>query len=426
MAERAPWLTIIGLGEDGPDGLTGASRDALNAAEIVMGPPRHLSLLPDLPGRLVEWPVPYADGLDLLCTFKGQRVVVLASGDPFWFGAGSVIARRLTPGAWRALPGVSAFGLAAARLGWPLEKTLCLGHHAAPLTRLRPHLAPGARLIVTLRDGAAVADLGTYLTGLDFGATRLWVMEALGGPRERVTETRATAALGGFGHPVCVALEVAGTGVPVPRSSGLDDGLFDTDGVITKRPVRALTLSALAPRPAETLWDIGGGSGSIGIEWLLSHPSTQAVTIEPRADRIDLIKANAAALGVDRLRVVQGRAPEALTGLSAPEALTGLSAPEALTGLPAPEALTGLPAPDAVFIGGGLSDALLDHLFASLSTGTRLVANAVTLESEAVLLRWHAARGGDLLRIELSRAAPLGPRTGWKAAFPVVQWSVVL
>jgi precorrin-6Y C5,15-methyltransferase (decarboxylating) len=374
----------------------------------VMGPPRHLSLLPDLPGRLVEWPVPYADGLDLLCTFKGQRVVVLASGDPFWFGAGSVIARRLTPGAWRALPGVSAFGLAAARLGWPLEKTLCLGHHAAPLTRLRPHLAPGARLIVTLRDGAAVADLGTYLTGLDFGATRLWVMEALGGPRERVTETRATAALGGFGHPVCVALEVAGTGVPVPRSSGLDDGLFDTDGVITKRPVRALTLSALAPRPAETLWDIGGGSGSIGIEWLLSHPSTQAVTIEPRADRIDLIKANAAALGVDRLRVVQGRAPEALTGL------------------PAPEALTGLPAPDAVFIGGGLSDALLDHLFASLSTGTRLVANAVTLESEAVLLRWHAARGGDLLRIELSRAAPLGPRTGWKAAFPVVQWSVVL
>ena len=209
----------------------------------------------------------------------------------------------------------------------------------------------------------------------------------------------ADAHLVSVAHPVCVAIEVAGSGAVLPCASGFEDALFDTDGVMTKRPVRALTLSALAPRPGERLWDIGGGSGSIGIEWLLSHPSTQAVAVEPRADRVGLIRANADRLGVDRLQVVTGRAPEALTDL---------------------------PRPDAVFVGGGLCEALLEQVFADLPAGTRLVANAVTLESEAVLIRWHAARGGSLLRVELSEAAPLGPRRGWRAAYPVVQWSVVL
>ncbi|WP_323772110.1 precorrin-6y C5,15-methyltransferase (decarboxylating) subunit CbiE [Antarctobacter sp.] len=399
MAEGAPWLTIIGLGEDGPDGLTGASRAALEAAEIIMGPPRHLSLLPDLPGQRVDWPVPFADGLDLLAEFSGRKVAVLASGDPFWFGAGSVIARRFARSEWRALPGPSVFSLAAAHLGWPLEKTLCLGHHAAPLTRLRRHLARGVRIIVTLRDGAALSELGRYLSGLGFGASTLWVMEALGGPREAVTQSQADAVTGAFTHPVAVALQIDGDGAALPRASGLADGFFDSDGVMTKRPVRALTLSALAPKPFEVLWDIGGGSGSIGIEWLLSHPTTEAVAIETRADRIGLITANAAALGVDRLRVVEGKAPEALADL---------------------------PIPDAVFIGGGLSVALLDWLYAHVPAGTQLVANAVTLESEAVLIAAHRTRGGSLLRIDLSEAAPLGPRTGWKAAYPVVQWSVVL
>ncbi|SNS94832.1 precorrin-6y C5,15-methyltransferase (decarboxylating) subunit CbiE [Antarctobacter heliothermus] len=399
MGEGAPWLTIIGLGEDGPDGLTGASRAALEAAEIVMGPQRHLSLLPDLPGQRVDWPVPFADGLNLLAGYAGRRVVVLASGDPFWFGAGSVIARRFARAEWCVLPGPSVFSLAAARLGWPLEQVLCLGHHAAPLTRLRPYLARGVRMIVTLRDGAAVADLGQYLTGLGFGASILWVMEALGGPREAVTQSQADAVTGAFSHPVAVAVQIDGDGAALPRASGLADGFFDSDGVMTKRPVRALTLSALAPKPHEVLWDIGGGSGSVGIEWLLCHPTTEAITIEPRADRIGLITANATALGVDRLRVVEGRAPEALGDL---------------------------PTPDAVFIGGGLSAALLEWLYGQLPTGTRVVANAVTLESEAVLIAAHRVRGGALLRIDLSEAAALGPRTGWKAAYPVVQWSVVL
>ncbi|GAA6158528.1 bifunctional cobalt-precorrin-7 (C(5))-methyltransferase/cobalt-precorrin-6B (C(15))-methyltransferase [Ruegeria sp. HU-ET01832] len=397
---EAPWLTVLGLGEDGLDGLSPASRQVLDRAEIIMGPPRHLSLIPESPAQRVEWPVPFADGLPVLTGFRGQPTVVLASGDPFWFGAGSVIARNFEVGEWTALPGQSTFSLAAARLGWPLEATLTFGLHAAPLTRLRPHLSPGLRAILLLRNGAAVAELATYLTETGFADTRLHVMEALGGPRERSRSVSLTEALlGGFDHPVCVALEVAGDGHALPKSSGKPDEIFETDGQITKRPIRALTLSALAPQRGEHLWDIGGGTGSISIEWLMCDPTLTATTIEPRADRAERIRRNADALGQDRLSVVHGTAPVDLTGLALP---------------------------DVVFIGGGLNANLLAWLRDALPEGTRLVANAVTLESETLLAQWHDALGGDLLRIELAQAAPLGPRRGWKSAYPVVQWSVTL
>lgn len=362
-----------------------------------MGPPRHLGLLGDVDARTVEWPVPFADGIGVLMAMKGRKVAVLASGDPFWFGAGTALTRLLGPGEWRVFPGASCFGLAASRLGWPLEEVTCLGLHAKPLTRLRPYLARGERLIVTLRDGAAVAALGGYLTGLGFGSATLWVMEALGGPRERVTSFRADEVSGAFGHPVVAAIEV-GDGPALPCVPGLPDETFDHDGQITKRPVRALTLSALAPRPGEMLWDVGGGSGSVAIEWLLAHPRNRAISIEADATRADRLMANAAQLGVDRLACLTGRAPDALEGLDLP---------------------------DAVFIGGGLSQALLDRLV-TLPAGTRIVANAVTLESEAMLSAARAAHGGDLLRIELAQAKPLGTRTGWAASYPIVQWSVVL
>ena len=365
-----------------------------------MGPPRHLALLPPLQAQMQPWPLPFADGLSILEELRGRRVVVLASGDPFWFGAGSVIAQRLDPGEWTALPAPSTFSLAAARLGWPLERTLCLGLHAAPMERLRPHLAPRARAIVLLRDGAAVAGLARFLTEAGFGQSRMTVMEALGSPAERIRRAQAqTLGPDAFRHPVAVGLEIAGHGPVVSLASGRDDSLFETDGQITKRPVRALALSALAPRPFETLWDIGGGSGSIAIEWLLAHDTTQAVSIEPRADRAARIRSNADRLGVDRLTLIEGAAPAALDGLALPQ---------------------------AVFIGGGLSDALLADLSDRLPAGTRLVAHAVTLESEARLAGWSAKLGGDLLRIDLSEIAPLGPKRGWKAAYPVTQWRVVL
>ena len=439
----APWLTIVGIGEDAPDGLSRASRAALQAAEVIMGAPRHLALIPDNGARRIPWPVPFADGLAILDTLRGQAVAVLASGDPFWFGAGSVLAQRYAAREWRALPALSSFTLAAAELGWPLEQTTCLGLHAAPLSRLAAHLAPGARLIALLRDGDALDALAELLCARGFGATSVTVLEALGGPRQRVTRFTAQAGVSGrCAHPLCAALhvcahgdgaragdragseagdragsEAAGDGSGAARAEGGDgveaaaagpalhcasgqpDALFDSDGQLTKRPLRALTLSALAPQSGELLWDIGGGSGSIAIEWLLSAASTQAVSIEARRERARRIGANAGRLGTARLQVVHGRAPQALAGL---------------------------PEPQAVFIGGGLSDALLEAVLAMLPRGVRLVANAVTLDSEALLSRWQSARGGDLLRIELARCAPIGTRRGWHAAYPVVQWSVSL
>ncbi|WP_209597026.1 precorrin-6y C5,15-methyltransferase (decarboxylating) subunit CbiE [Ruegeria sp. HKCCSP351] len=397
---ESPWLTVLGLGEDGFDGLSPTSRQVLDRAEVIMGPPRHLSLLPENEAERFEWPVPFSEGLPILKGLRGRQTVVLASGDPFWFGAGSVIARNFDANEWTALPCQSTFSLAAARLGWPLESTLTFGLHAAPLTRLRPHLAAGLHAIVLLRDGKAVAELATYLSETGFADSALHVMQALGGPRENVQTVSLTEALlGTFDHPVCVGLEVTGTGRGVSKASGKPDDLFETDGQITKRPIRALTLSALAPQRGEHLWDIGGGTGSISIEWLMCDPTMTATSIEPRADRAERIRRNADALGQDRLQVVHGTAPEALAGL---------------------------PLPDVVFIGGGLSTSLLAWLRDALPAGTRLVANAVTLESEALLARWHEDLGGDLLRIELAHSAPLGPRRGWKAAYPVVQWSVTL
>ncbi len=365
-----------------------------------MGPPRHLGLLPDLRAQTIAWPVPFADGLPILRSLRGRRVVVLASGNPFWFGAGSVIAREFGHGEWRAVPAPSTFSLAASRLGWSLERTLCLGLHAAPLSRLKPHLAPTVRAILLLRDGDSVRQLAAYLTGEGFGESRFVVMEALAGERERLTEATAASLPDlAFAHPVAVAVEVSGTGAGLPVCTGIEDDFFDHDGQITKRPVRALALSALAPRPFETLWDIGGGSGSIAIEWLLVHPTTEAVSIEARTERAARIRANADRLGVERLKVVEGLAPAVLDNL---------------------------PPPQAVFIGGGLSDALLDDLIPRLAPGTRLVAHAVTLESEALLTSWATRLGGSLLRIDLSEAAPLGSKRGWKAAYPVVQWRVSL
>ncbi|WP_242186843.1 precorrin-6y C5,15-methyltransferase (decarboxylating) subunit CbiE [Sphingomonas sp. CARO-RG-8B-R24-01] len=394
------WLTIVGIGEDGPAGLSPASHDALARAERVTGAARHLALLPDLACETAVWPVPFEDGIAPLLAQRGRRVVLLVSGDPFWFGAGSVVTRHLEPGEWIAYPALSSFGIAAARLGWPIDTTECLGLHAAPFQRLRPILAPNVRMIVLVRDGAAVGALARYLLDQSFGNSRLWILEALGGPRERIRETTAaTIDFTDIAHPVAVGIAVDGDGAVLATASGRPDCWFAHDGQITKRPVRALTLSALAPRPFETLWDIGTGSGSIAIEWLLAHPTTRAIAFEADPIRTERARANAAALGVERLQLVEARAPDGLADH---------------------------PTPDAVFIGGGLSEALLGCLWTHLAPGTRIVANAVTLESEALLATWHRAKGGDLLRIELSDAAPIGTRRGWRAHYPIVQWSVSL
>jgi precorrin-6Y C5,15-methyltransferase (decarboxylating) len=392
----APWLTIVGLGEDGPNALTPASHKALQDAEFVMGAARHLSLLPPLNAKQITWPVPFADGIPELLKLRGKCVVALASGDPFWYGSGNVIARHLEPSEWTSIAGPATFSLAAAQMGWPLEDTLCVGLHAAPFSRLRPHLAAGSRAIVLLRDGAAVSELSEYLNAQGFGGSSLIVMESLGGPRQRVTPFDQLS--GPVQHPVCVAMSVKGDGTALGTASGRADDFFTNDGQITKRPIRALTLSALAPKFGEHLWDLGTGSGSIAIEWLLSHPSVSATAVEANPERAERAKQNALALGVDRLDVVTGQSLDVLANL---------------------------PSPDVVFVGGGLTQELLDALWDILPVGCRFVTNAVTLESEAIVAQAHAAKGGGLMRIEIANSKPLGSKRGWSSAYPIVQWSAV-
>lgn len=389
-----PWLTIIGITEDGPDGLPGASLRALEAAEIVFGGPRHLALA-GVGARGRAWPVPF--DLAPLLALRGRRVAALVSGDPFWCGAGGSIAAVLDPHEWRALPAPGVLSLAAARLGWRLEEVVTLGLHAAPFARLRPHLARGCQIIATLRDGDAPAALADWLVAAGAGAARLTVLERLGGPSERVRTTQADGFALTCAAPVAVAIDGAGLprGFGLPAVPGRADALFTHDGQITKSPIRALTLAALAPRAGEVLWDIGGGSGSVAVEWTLA--GGRAVTVEPRADRIATIRANIDAFGLGgRVTVIEGAAPEALPSDT----------------------------PDAVFVGGGASQALLEALWARLPSGARLVANAVTLETESLLTRWHMDHGGRLLRIDIAEAAPLGRMRGWTPARPIVQWSV--
>ncbi|NHB75801.1 precorrin-6y C5,15-methyltransferase (decarboxylating) subunit CbiE [Rhodobacter calidifons] len=384
-----PWLTIIGLGEDGPQGLSPASRAALAGARVIFGGPRHLALV-EAGDRGQPWPVPF-DPTPVLA-HRGQATVVLASGDPFWFGAGGSLMALLSPGEWTSHPAPSTFQLAANRLGWRLEEVICLGLHAAPFARLRPVLGRGIRVICTLRDGAAVADLATWLRDNGHPGVRLTVLERLGGPQERITRGLPD---GPIAAPVSAAIEATDPGLP--GASGLPDDLFRHDGQITKRPVRALTLSALAPRPGEVLWDIGAGSGSIGIEWLLAGGA-----------RVE-------ALETDPTRAARARGNVEAFGLSHRHRLTEARAPEGLTGLPTP---------DAVFIGGGASGALLDALWDLIPPGSRLVMNAVTLETEALVLDWSARHGGALLRIALAESAAIGRKRGWRAALPILQWSV--
>lgn len=389
-----PWLTIIGLGEDGPAGLTEASRTALEKAEVIFGGPRHLALVA-AGDRGRPWPVPFSTAPVL--AHRGRAVVVVASGDPFWFGAGGSLVPDLQPGEWTCHPAPSTFSLAAARMGWRLEDVLCFGLHAAPFERLRPVLSAGTRLICLLRDGPAAGAFCAWLAERGFGASAVTILEALGGPRERVRRVTANLGIAEAATPVAVAVEVAGA-KGLPRTPGLADDLFANDGQITKRWVRALTLAALAPRAGEVLWDLGAGSGSISVEWCLAAPGAGAHAVESRAGRLSNIRANAAGFGIGhRLSVHDGDWP----------ALIGA-----------------LPRPDAVFVGGGLDADHLAALWAVLPEGNRLVVNTVTIGTEALVADWHARHGGTLSRFDIAEAAPLGRMQGWVPARPVVQWSV--
>ena len=390
----------MGIGEDGIDGLSTAARELVQRAEIVFGGRRHLALAaPLIRGAARPWPSPFEGAVKEVLEHRGRAVCVLASGDPYLYGIGSLLARHVDPREVQALPAPSAFSLAAARLCWALADTAQLSLHARALDLVRPHLQPGARVLALTSDGQAPAALARLLTSAGFGASRLTVLEALGGPRERIRSTSAAQLdLDCIDDLNVVAIEVAAhpTARVIARAVGLSDALFEHDGQITKREIRAITLSSLAPRRGELLWDIGAGAGSVAIEWMLADASLRAIAVERNAERTARIKRNATAFGVPGLVVIEGAAPAALENLAPPE---------------------------AIFIGGGAGDpGVLDRCVLALRSAGRLVVNAVTLETESLVLERRTSLGGELIQIAVAHAGPLGSKTGWRPAMPVTQW----
>jgi precorrin-6B C5,15-methyltransferase / cobalt-precorrin-6B C5,C15-methyltransferase len=395
------WLSIVGIGEDGVEGLSSVARRLIHSAELVVGGTRHLELANSLiRGRRLAWPSPMSDAFGEIKRNWGRSVAILASGDPFHFGVGKQLAEFVPAEEFVCLPQPSAFSLAAARMGWPLQDVSLVTLHGRSLQGIIRHLQAGVRILALSWDGATPAKLTELLKARRMGQSRITVLEAIGGPRERIR--RATAANFDIEEIVplnTIAIEV----IPEPEAAiialapGLDDAFFEHDGQLTKREIRAVTLSSLEPRQGELLWDVGLGAGSIAIEWLLRHSSLSAIGVEARGDRADRAARNAAALGVP-LEIVHGRAPEALAGLARP---------------------------DAVFVGGGMmDDGVFDAVWASLKPGGRLVANAVSLETEARLADYFHRFGGELIRLQVARADKVGTMSGWRPAMPVTQWRV--
>lgn len=401
------WLSIVGIGEDGIDGLSPTGRDLVQSAALVFGGARHLALAtPLIRGIPRPWTSPFDRSVAEVLANRGREVCVLASGDPFFHGVGSLLSPHVSREETSTVPAPGAFSLAASRLLWSLPQTILLSLCGRSLDLIRPHLHPGSRILALMPDHRAPGELARLLCDLGFGRSRLTVLESLSGPRERVRSARADGFdLEAIGPLNTVAIEVAADpGARIlSRAAGLADDLFDHDGQMTKREIRALTLSALAPRRGELLWDVGAGSGSVAIEWLLADPSLAAIAIEQSGDRAARARRNASAFGVPHLELIEGSAPAALQGLTAP---------------------------DAVFVGGGAARlGVLDAVQSALRSSGRLVVNAVTLETEAVLLECRSRLGGSLTRIAISRASPVGAddtrMLGWRPAMPIMQWTWV-
>jgi precorrin-6B C5,15-methyltransferase / cobalt-precorrin-6B C5,C15-methyltransferase len=408
--DAAPWLAVIGLGDDGVSGLDPAARRLIEAAELLVGGERHQAMIPESQAARLTWQCGIASVLDAIAARRGRPVVVLASGDPMWYGAGANLAGRFAADEMTVLPHPGAFSLAAARMGWPLADVETLSVHGRPLAVLNRFLQPGARLLVLSRDGETPVAAARLLVERGFGTSSLTVLEHLGGANERridgIAEDWAWPPAADL-NTLAIHCRAAATARLLPPVPGLPDDAFVHDGKMTKREARAAAIAALAPLPGQTLWDVGAGAGSVAIEWLRSVPryrpaagcAAQAFAIESDGARCRTIAHNAEALGVPDLVVVEGRAPEAFAAL---------------------------PPPNSVFLGGGVSEpGVIDACWQALPAAGRLVAHAVTLEGSARLLELWRAEGGDLVRIAISRAGPVGRWTAFRAAMEVTQLTAV-
>ncbi|WP_040856215.1 bifunctional cobalt-precorrin-7 (C(5))-methyltransferase/cobalt-precorrin-6B (C(15))-methyltransferase [Phyllobacterium sp. YR531] len=397
------WLTVIGIGEDGYDGLGQNARDALAAAGTIFGGQRHLDFLPaELGAKHVTWPTPFSDAYAMLLALRGNNVAVLASGDPMHFGMGATLTRYVSPDEMLVLPSPSSFSLAAAAMGWPIQDTQLLSVHGRPLETLAKSFVPNAKLLILSNDGETPAHVARLLIESGFTSAHLSVLEHLGG----ASENRIEGVAQSWDKLRCADLNVLAVDCGAPEQfalsypviGGLPDEAYQHDGQLTKRDVRAVTLAHLAPLPGETLWDVGAGCGSIGIEWMRSHPACRAFAIEADEKRQSLIMQNSKTLGVPELELVRGQAPGVLAKLNSP---------------------------DAIFIGGGVTDdGVLEACWLGLKPGGRLVANAVTIQSEMALVKWREIYGGELIKLHVSHVQPLGNFDSWRSALPVTIYTV--
>lgn len=397
------WLSIVGIGEDGLQGLSAIARSIVNEAEVIVGGDRHLAMLPtDDQREKLSWTSPISASIEAIIQRRGQSICVLASGDPMCYGIGVTLTRRIPVSEMTIIPAPSTFSLACARLGWSLTEVETLSLNARPPSLLQSYIYPGARLLILSEGKDTPAIVAEILTKRGYGGSKITVLERMGGSHERIVEGTAAswseteiAAL----NAIAVDCIVDAGVVALPRLPGLPDNAYHHDGQLTKHEVRAVTLRALAPTPGELLWDVGAGCGSISIEWMRSHPRCRAIAIEQNSSRLHYIADNAAALGTPNLQIVEGKAPHALKDL---------------------------PTPDAIFIGGGVTaEGLFNVCWSALRPGGRLVANVVTIEGEQTLFQWYQQVGGNLTRIAIQRAEPIGKFLGWRAMAPVTQWVVV-
>ena len=394
------WLHIVGIGEDGLEGLAPATRAVVQSAEVIVGGERHHQLSGDVSGERVKWPSPFDALIEKLRALRGRTVVVLATGDPLWFSIGARIGRAIEPVEITYYPQLSAFQLAAARMGWSMADVETLTVHGRPVEQMIAFIQPEQRLLILTTGDQTPGEIANFLTARGFGQSKLTVLAAMGGDNEQIFNGHAET----WDHEVpsfnTLAVECIATpdALLLPRVPGLPDDFFEHDGTMTKREVRALTIAKLMPMRGALLWDIGAGCGSVAVEWMRAARDAQAIGIEPRADRRLMASKNALSLGTPQLQLVDGLAPLALIEL---------------------------PPPDAVFVGGGLTNEVFDAAWAALKPLGRFVANAVTLESEKILMELLEKHGGELSRLAVSRAEPVGQYHGWRSFMSVTQWSII-
>jgi precorrin-6B C5,15-methyltransferase / cobalt-precorrin-6B C5,C15-methyltransferase len=391
------WLTIIGVGEDGWEGLSNRARLAIKATDVIIGSDRLFKLLPNIKAERHEWPQPFSAVIDQIIPFTGRNTVILATGDPMNYGVARKLMEFVPFEDMTVIPHISAFSLAAARMGWSLPDCDTLSLHGRAAANLEAFIQPGAKLIILTADATTIPEIARRLDQRGFGQSHITVLENLGGEKEQVSHYAPSTDYSAL-NTVAVHCIASPHAKIHSRIAGLPDEAFVHDGQLTKREVRAATLAALAPAPDQLLWDIGAGCGSIAIEWMRSTRGCEAIAVEHNEDRLRMIATNADQLGTPRLKVIEGNAPEALKELTAP---------------------------DAVFIGGGVGNAgVFELAWEKMKSGGRMVCNVVTIEGEMHLYDLQEKHGGDLVKIEISNLTKVGPYRAMKPRMSVTQWRV--